>query len=357
MKALVIGRNRYATEQLNSFCSTVILAFDNSFEFQRHFPEFDKYLILHSKVDITTPWGILRKTKEILKWQKQYDFNLIYTNTKWDMLAAKLASLFFKRKVVLVSTNHNSYAWMNSRSVKLMSCLIKWSVDIYIPLASFVYNQLYSNGISNKKLLLLPNTIDGKSWEYKESYQIHDTIRIVYVAYVYPAKNQDFIIKVLNELSDKYCIEVDCYGDLDGYPDYVNDLKYAAESLSTRNRFNLCGRVENIRLRSILKTYDLYLCPSKLEMSPVNILEAQAAALPILAANVGGVCDIIEEYKTGLLYEPENINDACEKLITLFEDAELRARLGANARRYVISEYTPSIAGNQLKRKIDTLNS
>ena len=357
MKCLIIGRNRSATEQMKSFCKELVLAFDNSFANQRDLPEYNTNTVVYSKTNISRIWGVLSRLREIIKWQKQYNIDIIYTNTKWDMLAAKLASLFFKRKVVLVSTNHNSYAWQNYRSVKLMSWLIKRSVDIYVPLASFVYNQLFSNGLAKKQLLLLPNTIEARSWEYKESYQIHNPIRIVYVAYVYPAKNHDFIIKVLNELSDKYSVEVDCYGDLDGYPDYVNDLKSAAKSLSTRKRFNLCGRIDNTQLRSILKTYDIYLCPSKLEMSPVNILEAQAAALPILSANVGGVCDLIEEYQTGLLYKPENINDACEKLITLFENTDLRASLGVKARRYVTDDYTASIAGGQIKRRIETLNS
>ena len=355
MKCLIIGRNRSATEQMRSFCNEVVLAFDNSFANQRNLPEYEQNTIVYSKTNISHIWGVLPRIKEIIQWQKRYKIDIIYTNTKWDMLAARVASTFIKKKVVLISTSHNSYAWQSKRAVKLMSWLVRNTTDIYVALSSFVYDALCKNGVKKDNVLLIPNTIDSESWECKNVYVTNEKFRIVYVAYVYPAKRQDFILNVLQSLPDQYSVEVDCYGDIDGYPDYVSQIIKDAKAQNLSNKFHLCGRIENVLLRSKLKQYDLYLCSSNLEMSPVNILEAQAAGLPILAANVGGIPDLIQDGVNGLLYESGDIKDAANKIIRLIHDEALRAKLGLGAREFVSHLHTNITAGNQLKSKIKSI--
>ena len=355
MNSLVIGRNRTAVEQLKVFCHSVVLAFDDSFANQRNFPEFSNYSIVYSSTDISSLKGVIPRVKEIIKWQKQFDIDIIYTNTKWDMLAAKIASFFIKKYVILISTSHNSYAWQHNSSVRMMSWLINATTHLYLPLASFVYDKLCANGIRKEKLLLLPNIIETHSWEYKTSYKSNRIFRVAYVAYVYPAKRQDFILDVLNVLGREYPIVVDCYGDVDGYPEYVSTLQEKISSLGLEDRFHLLGRVDNSFLRTKLKDYDAYFCPSNLEMSPVNLIEAQAAGLPILSANVGGVPDIIKDGETGLLYESGNIQHAVDKLIELYSDEELRVHLGTSAHKYVTKSYTIGLSGLQLKNKVELI--
>ena len=352
MNILLIGRNKIAIEQLSHIADNMYLVFDKSFDCQRSQPEFDKYPILFSRSNVSTILGVLPRAKEIIGWIKQYDIDVVYTNTKWDMLAAKIASLFCRNNVVLISTSHNSYAWQNKRSVKLMSILIQRTTDVYLSLASFVYNALLDNGVKKERLLLLPNTINSEAWEQKTDYDCEGNFKIAYVAYVYPAKRQDFLLDVLNTLSQKYSVEVDCYGDIDGYPDYVHKIKEEAQRINLSDRFHFCGRIENEQLRSRLKNYDLYFCPSDMEMSPVNILEAQAVGLPVMASDVGGIPDVIRDGETGLLYESGNVHDAVEKLVKLIENKKLRERLGKAGREYVTSIYSPKCAGCQIREAI-----
>ena len=344
-----------ALEQLGSITDNITLVFDESFDCRRDVPEFKDYPIIASNTNISTLLGVLPRAKEIIEWQKQYNIDVVYTNTKWDMLAAKIASILSKKKVALVSTSHNSYAWQNKRSVWMMSFLIKRTTDIYLSLASFVYNSLIAHGLKKDHLLLLPNTINSTVWKQKSSYDNKECFKIVYVAYVYPAKRQDFILRVLSVIADKYPIEVDCFGDVDNESEYVRQILDDASRLNLSCRFNLRGRVENNVLRDQLCQYDLYFCPSDMEMSPVNILEAQASALPILASRVGGIPDLVKNNVTGILYEPGNVEDAVQKIILLIQDVKLRERLGRAAYDYVTNEYTPESAGVLLRQKIDLI--
>lgn len=356
MKALVIGRCLKSIEQLNSFCNQVILLLDNSFQHQRNFPEFKKYQIEYSDVRIDTVKGIPFRAKEIFDLIRKFDLDIVFTNTKWDMVAAKLAALFIRKKVILLSTSHNSYAWKNNINVLIMAILIRLTTHCYISLASFVAKKLQKCGISSKNILLVPNTINAYDWEEKKTYSCSDTyFKIVYVAYVYAEKRQDFILEVINNLKERYNIIVDCYGDLDENSNYVMSLRKKIKQYNLDRNFFLKGRIDNSELRSLLKNYDLYFCPSQMEMSPVNILEAQAAGLPVLATDVGGICDIICHERTGVLFSVDDLQRAIFLLERLIKDEKFREYLGVNARDFLLNEYTSVQAGKIIKEKIESI--
>ena len=67
-------------------------------------------------------------------------------------------------------------------------------------------------------------------------------------------------------------------------------------------------------------------------MSPYNILEAKASALPIIVSDSTGHTDLIKPNYDGLIYKGNDINSAKEKLERLINDIELRKLLGTNAR-------------------------
>ncbi len=355
MNGLVIGRCPKTAEQLATFCNTVKVVLDNSFSRSRKLPDLNQFDIIYSGVNISSVKGIYARALEIKKWIKEFDLNIVFTNTKWDMVAAKLATIGLKKKVILLSTSHNSYAWFNHKNVVLMSKLIKWTTDIYVSLASFVKRKLVDEGLDSSSILVVPNTVGYDSWTVKSDYSLSHTIRIVYLAYVYPGKRQDFILDVIHKLASKYDIEVDCYGDKDEFLDYVKLIDDKSTNYNLNSKFHLCGKIENSELRAKLHEYDIYFCPSYMEMSPVNILEAQAAGLPVLASNVGGIPDIIHDNETGFLYNVDDVDDAVRQLTKLIEDSEIRSQLGTMGRKYVSEVYTKVEAGLLIKEKIDEL--
>ena len=352
--ALVIGKSPIAAEQLSVFCDKVIIAIDNSFMSYRHLPEYEKYDILQSNVDMSTAKSIFRKTLEIRKWIRDYRVSIIYTNTKWDMVAAKFASIFSKENVILISTSHNSYAWLDERKVRFMSMLIRCTTHYYIALASFVYNKLRRLGLDENRLLLLPNTVSSDDWRIKDDYTIESYVRIVYVANVYEGKGQDFLLEILRRYNGSYKLQIDCYGDLlRENQEYIDRIHMDASKLKSKGAFTLKGRIENAQLRDLLCNYDMYISPSRMEMSPVNILEAFAAGVPVIAADVGGVSDIVYNNKTGLLYNVDQVEDAIDKINMLINSKELRKSIGQSGRKFVSEVYTRNTAGQNIKEIIE----
>jgi glycosyltransferase involved in cell wall biosynthesis len=78
---------------------------------------------------------------------------------------------------------------------------------------------------------------------------------------------------------------------------------------------------------------DALLMPSLHEGLPYTLLEAMSLSRPIVASRVGGLAEVIEDGRTGILVEvgsPEQVSAALRRLA---DDAELRGRLGAAARQ------------------------
>lgn len=353
MNAIILGQSTKMAEILSFFCEKVYICLDNSFRGSRYFKELDNYTILRSKSNVKTFKGVLPKSKEIRKWINKYDITIIFSQTKYDMLAAKLASMASRKKIVLLGTSHNSYAWQNDSNVRKMSWLIRCTNDCYVALASFVYDKLKALGLKEDNLVLVPNTIEYKTWDVKNDYFVNGYFKIVYVSYLYHGKRQHFFVDILKALKRKDIV-IDCYGDLENV-EYVNRIKKDIVEAGLEGQINLKGRIENSELRSILKDYDAYVCPTFMEMSPVNILEAQAAGLPVLASNVGGMSDLITHNENGLLFECDNLVDVTQKIESLIDNKELRERLGRAGRKYVSQTYTAKEASIRIKTKIQNL--
>lgn len=75
------------------------------------------------------------------------------------------------------------------------------------------------------------------------------------------------------------------------------------------------------------------------EGSPVSLIEALAAARPVVSTAVGGVAEVVVHGSTGLLVRPSNPAALADGMLTLLRDRGLAARLGAAGRRHVYPRY------------------
>ena len=91
--------------------------------------------------------------------------------------------------------------------------------------------------------------------------------------------------------------------------------------------------------RVYLKAFDVFLLPSFKEGFPYGLLEAGAASLPVIASTVGGIPELIQDGKTGILIEPENVETITDALSKLIQDQALRTMLGSALRINVETTY------------------
>jgi glycosyltransferase involved in cell wall biosynthesis len=85
-------------------------------------------------------------------------------------------------------------------------------------------------------------------------------------------------------------------------------------------------------LETILPELDMVICASKNEGTPVAIIEAMAAGVPVLSTDVGGVADLVTHGETGWLVRAGDPPTLAQAIQHLLGDAGLRARLAAAGR-------------------------
>jgi glycosyltransferase involved in cell wall biosynthesis len=112
----------------------------------------------------------------------------------------------------------------------------------------------------------------------------------------------------------------------------AKELKNNVKELNVEETVEFLGFVSGDEKYSYYKSADLCVFPSLYETFGIVCLEAMASGKPVVASNVGGIPFVVEEGKTGLLFESGNIEDLAKKVITLLQDKELREKMGEAGR-------------------------
>ncbi|MDY6824164.1 MAG: glycosyltransferase [Thermodesulfobacteriota bacterium] len=89
----------------------------------------------------------------------------------------------------------------------------------------------------------------------------------------------------------------------------------------------------------ILSGADLALNTSDSEGFSNAVMEAMRAGLPVVASDVGGNSELIQDGKTGLLFKPGSANDLTEKIVFLLTHSDIADKLGKAARQSIISNF------------------
>jgi glycosyltransferase involved in cell wall biosynthesis len=123
----------------------------------------------------------------------------------------------------------------------------------------------------------------------------------------------------------------------------------AALALQAQVRF--AGWIED--LAPLYATIDICALSSLNEGTPVALIEAMAAATAVVATRVGGVADVVEHERTGLLVPPSNPDALADAVLRLAADPAERSRMGTAGRQAVVERFSPE----RLVADIDTLYS
>jgi glycosyltransferase involved in cell wall biosynthesis len=117
-----------------------------------------------------------------------------------------------------------------------------------------------------------------------------------------------------------------------GYGPEENELKKLVKELNLEDHVTFLGYVsEEDKFKNCLSS-KITVVPSRWDCLPITLLEAMACGKCIIASNVGGIPDVIEDGVDGLLFESENVEDLADKIITLLKDEKLREDMGRAAK-------------------------
>jgi glycosyltransferase involved in cell wall biosynthesis len=145
-------------------------------------------------------------------------------------------------------------------------------------------------------------------------------LRMAYIGQLAPHKGVHILLMAFKILAGE-TISLKVYGNLNGSKRYVESLRNQAGHDA---RIEFCGTFRPADLAKIYRTIDILAVPSTwYENSPNVILEAFAQKTPVLASNLGGMKELVQDGQNGLLFEAGNPEDLAAKITCLIEAPEL----------------------------------
>ena len=116
-----------------------------------------------------------------------------------------------------------------------------------------------------------------------------------------------------------------------------SELRSRAAASGLGARVHFTGRVD--RVEDVLRAADFFVFPSVFEALGIALVEAAACALPAVASRTGGIVDVVEEGRSGLLVAPGDAGALGEGLHVLGTDPARRSAMGREARRVALARF------------------
>ena len=270
---------------------------------------------------------------------------------------AVFSKIFIKRPIVLTSHGTVNYeGWKNLINVLYNKTMAKWmlkSIDRIIALSSKQADILENLGADSSNITIIPHGIDlsqinltGDTEKFKNLYRLNDKNIILFVGGLIPRKGINYLIEAMKYVKfDSVLLIVG--GELQGHPGVKKGLEQQVKKLGLKNVLFL-GRVSEEDLRCAYVIADVFVLPSISEGLPLTLLEAMAYKKCVIATNIAGNSDVIQNGKNGILVEPENSQELAEKIDYLLTNEGLRRKIGATARKEIEKNYNWDVAFNKI---------
>lgn len=263
---------------------------------------------------------------DVYRLLKSYSFDVIHLNSSNTLLAI-ISVLFIKKKPKIVFTFHGlSLLDKNYKSFFVLKFLSKFYFKFFskfLNAAVFVSEVNYKeakeyqivksgvviyNGLSDDDLKFLNKETAIDFFNVKCNYVFNDCLILGSIGRLSYQKNYEFLVEnfwKIKEVNPSIKIIIIGEGVL------YNKLYNRIIKLGLEKDIFLVGALKNSY--KYLKAFDLFTLPSRYEGLSISLLEAIYAGIPILASDVGGNKEIVNN-DSRQLYEFDNINDYVDKL-------------------------------------------
>lgn len=201
-------------------------------------------------------------------------------------------------------------------------------IDRFISPSNFLRNIIIKSGISENKILHIPNSIDVEHYspEYKSSG---------YFIYVGRLSFEKGLITLLNAFEKLPEAQLKIIGT---GPEQDNLIDYK-EKKNLKN-VEFLGFKTPAELTQYFNECEAMILPSEwYENAPMSIIEAFSYGKPVIASNLGGVPEMIQDDFSGYIFQAGSSCDLVEKINKFLNDNSLHEKLGKNAREFALKNY------------------
>jgi glycosyltransferase involved in cell wall biosynthesis len=316
--------------------------------------QFGPSINSRSKLEIArdASLGILPSSRSLLSlagFIKKNQINIIHCTEKpRDAFIGFLLSRMAGAKCV-IHLHVKAEGWI--------SPLVQWSMrraDALIGVSAFVAESIIAMGFQTEKVYSVLNSIDLSDWSpevddgsIRQEFGISPNAPLLaIISRLFYWKGHTELIKALAIVKAEIPnIKLLIVGEDDprGMPgrktSYTAELKSLTSNLDLTEQVIFTGFRRDIH--KILAASDLFAMPSFEEPFGMVFLEAMAMKKPVVALDSGGTPEVIENGKSGLLSQPQDIEGLATNIVQLIYDPALRSKMGEYGRNRIEQYFTP----------------
>ena len=289
---------------------------------------------VHATPDAGRRIGAARRVRGLLREKR---FDIVYANEAHALTAAWLARSH--RHVPLVAARRVLFPLSGG----VISQARYRAATRILAISEAVRNELLAAGVDASRIELVPDGVeipapikpDAREMARKKwGFHADETV-IECVGALTAEKGHALLIEAFAKLR-REC--ADCRLLLAGEGPLRAQLERQAREAGLASAIIFAGFVSDVD--SVYAAGDLFVFPSLAEGSGSSLLRAMAYGLPVLALARGGVAEIIEDGRSGVMVQEASAEDLARAAARMLKNAELRGRLSRAGRETVTSRYS-----------------
>lgn len=360
------------------FAQNIKPYYDQDYKYSKYFPESnmlvkeDKTAISVGKYYLNSLYNLEARQK-LAKMLDEIEPDLVHIHTTWD-LSFSILKPIKDRKIPIIYTEHDislfcpaaffigtSYCYdckgFNTLPCTIKKCVkgIRWrsayfslkaiaerllgayrDIDMYLTVSQATKDYIMSMGINENKITVLPNFISRELISSAGPNYSKDTKYFLYAGGAGRIKGICSLLEVIKSLPMDIKFHISGSGKYDEIEKFVqkNDL----------DNVKLLGFLKKEQLQEEYKNCISVIMPSEcFETFGMINIEAAIYGKPSISSNIGGLPDVVEDGKTGLIFEPKNVEQLKECILKYWNNRDLAVEHGKAAREKALTKYNEDL--------------
>jgi len=292
---------------------------------------------------VTGPLRKLRTCVRIAAVLREFGVTILQCHNALPVIYGPLAARLAGVQVVL-STRHSLSLTRKCRQPWILERAVKPLTSHFIAVAEFVHKRgVRTRRITRERCAVIYNGVDTSRLvpaSGRKSQQLPCVIGCV-ARLSHEKCHADLIGAVAELVRNETDVVLELVGDGAMRP----ALEELAHQLGIGDRVRFLGTRSDVPV--LLRGFDIFVLPSRFEGLPLTILEAMASGLPVVSTKVGGIPELVEDGKNGLLVEPQRPAELAAAIRRLVEDVDLRHRMGRAGRKLAVEKFDLAVAARR----------
>jgi glycosyltransferase involved in cell wall biosynthesis len=212
----------------------------------------------------------------------------------------------------------------------------------------YIKNELITHGFKNEQVTVLP-PYAGERLGFQVKNLTYNNNIVLFAGRIVSYKGVDVLLKALS------FVEANFEAWIIGEGSYRNKCEYISKKLNLQNKVKFLGWIDNDNLHNFYSKATLVAVPSVCAESHVMVgVEAMSYGRPVVAFDVGGISDWLENGETGFLVKLMDYRTFADKITLLLTNKSLAEEMGMNGYKKYLVKFNKI---NYIERLIEIFQS